>query len=102
MSVISEVYFLVQSSEIYSTIPPSTIQLYLQWHNNMSEIFFLSIEICALEENRREGSLKTNTDIISFDYLQRIDKIICIETDFVISFYFCRYFCFSRSELCIT
>jgi|GEM_PF-1544526 len=68
----------------------------------MSEIFFLGIEVRALDQNRRERSFKTNTDIITLNNLQCIDKIVRIEADFIIAFYFCRYFCLSSSELCVT
>lgn len=67
----------------------------------MSEIFFVRIEAGSLDENRGEAGLKTYTNIITFDDLESVNKIRRIETDLIISFYFCWYFCLTRSELCI-
>lgn len=68
----------------------------------MSEVFFSSIEICSLDEDRRETGLKSYTDIVTFDDLKCIDEIGRIESYLVISLDFCWDFCLTRTELCIS
>ncbi len=76
--------------------------LYFERHDDMSEIFFFSIQTSALDENRGEAGLKSYSYIITFDDLKCVNKVGRIEPHLVISFDFCCDFCFTCAKLCIT
>ena len=57
-----------------------TTVLYLQWHDNVSELFFLGITVCTIEENRRQAGFKSDTYFFLWDNLQRFNKIRRIES----------------------